>query len=83
MNNCLINKTKLGIFVDRLKRIGIEVELFANVPWIYINRINGKKVTETFEAEHGFTVAFLPIRPNQELQFTDITEIFKLIRKYI
>jgi hypothetical protein len=33
--------------------------------------------------DHGFTIAFYPIRKDQELQFTDIGEIFKLIRKYI
>jgi len=26
---------------------------------------------------------FLPIRPNQEIEFTDISELFKLIRKYV
>lgn len=74
---------KLSIFIDRLKKLGIEIELFGNYPWIYIGRINGKNVTEKFEAEHGFTIAFLPIKPDKELEFTDITEIFKLIRKYI
>lgn len=73
---------KLTAFVDRLKKIGIEIELIGNYPWIYIGAINGLKITETFKAEHGFTVAFLPIRKDQELQFTDIGEIFKLIRKY-
>ena len=74
---------KIHTFVKRLERIGIEVKLSSNVPWIYLDKINGKRVTELFKAEHGFTIAFMPIRKDQELQFTDITEIFKLIRKYI
>ena len=73
---------KLDIFITRLHKIGIDVKLFGNYPWIYIDSINGKRVTELFEGNHGFTIAFLPIRNDQELQFTDITEIFHLIRKY-
>lgn len=72
----------LKTFVERMQRLGIEVKLAGNYPWIYIHEINGKRVTETFEANHGFTIAFLPIR-NQEMRFTDIAEIFKLIRKYV
>jgi hypothetical protein len=73
---------KLTVFVNRMKRIGIDIALAGNYPWIYINEINGVRVTEKFEADHGFTIAFLPIRADKELAFTDITEIFKLIRKY-
>ena len=73
---------KLTVFVNRMKRIGIDIKLAGNYPWIYINEINGTRVTEKFEGEHGFTIAFLPVRADKELAFTDITEIFKLIRKY-
>jgi hypothetical protein len=72
----------LKTFINRMSRLGIEVKLAGNYPWIYIQEINGKRVTETFEANHGFTIAFLPIRNDQEMRFTDIAEIFKLIRKY-
>jgi hypothetical protein len=78
-----MKQDKLTSFINRMNRIGIDIELFSNIPWVYINSINGKRVTETFEANHGFTIAFLPVRVDQELAFTDITEIFKLIRKYI
>jgi hypothetical protein len=78
-----MEKDKLTVFVDRMNRIGIDIELFSNIPWIYINSINGKRVTETFEANHGFTVAFLPVRADKELELTDIGEIFKLVRKYV
>jgi hypothetical protein len=73
---------KLTTFINRMKRIGVDVKLAGNYPWIYIHEINGVRVTEKFEAEHGFTIAFLPVRADKELVFTDITEIFKLIRKY-
>lgn len=74
---------QLDIFVNRLKKLGIDVKLGANLPWIYIDYINGKRVTEKFRGNHGFTVAFLKIRPGEQgVNFTDIREIFKLIRKY-
>ena len=73
---------KITVFVGRLKRIGIDVELNSNYPWIYITKINGKKIIETFQANHGFTVAFSSPLIDGESAFTDITEIFKLIRKY-
>lgn len=74
---------KLKVFVDRMKKININIKLVGNYPWIYIDEINGKRVTEKFEGNHGFTIAFLPVRADRELEFTDINEIFKLIRKYI
>ena len=74
---------KLTIFINRMKRLGINIELFGNYPWIYIDAINDKKVFEKFHAEHGFNIGFHPIRKDQQFEFTDITEIFKLIRKYI
>ncbi|MCK9429824.1 MAG: hypothetical protein M0R17_07450 [Candidatus Omnitrophica bacterium] len=73
---------KLDIFISRMKKMGIDIELIGNYPWIYIDTINGKSVTEQFRSDYYFTVAFLPIRDNQEITFTDVTEIFKLIRKY-
>jgi hypothetical protein len=78
-----MEKDKLKVFVDRMKRININIKLVGNYPWIYIDEINGKRVTEKFEGNHGFTIAFLPVRIDRELEFTDISEIFKLIRKYI
>ena len=73
---------KIEVFIKRLEKVGVEMILMSNYPWIYIYTINGNIVKETFEANHGFTLAFLPIKKDQELQFTDIGEIFKLIRKY-
>ena len=75
-------KDKLTTFVERLKMIGIEIELAGNYPWIYLNKINGIRVTEKFSSNHGFTIAFSPIQEDQRLEFTDIGKIFDLIRKY-
>ena len=68
---------KLTILRNRLEKIGINVAFVGNYPWIYLYTINGIRVKETFNAEHGWTIAFSPIRQGQELQFTDIKELFK------
>ncbi len=68
--------------IKRLSKIGIEIELVGNFPWVYLYKINEKLVNEKYEAEHGFTVGYLPIQPGQQFRFTSIKEIFKLIRKY-
>ena len=74
---------KIKVFVERLKKIGIDVKLSGNFPWVYIDEICGKRVTEKFDGNHGFTIIFLPVRnDSQPSEFTDIKEIFKLIRKY-
>lgn len=74
---------KIKVFVERLKKIGIEVKLVGNLPWVYIDEICGKKVEEKFGGNWGFTLIFLPGRNDSPpSEFTDITEIFKLIRKY-
>jgi hypothetical protein len=72
---------KIDVFINRLKKLGIIVEIFANYPWIYINTINGKRVTEKFQGNHGFTAFFLQIKGG--VKVTDTREIFKLIRKYL
>jgi hypothetical protein len=76
--------TKLDVFRKRMKKLNIDIELMGNVPWIYIHKINGKRIQpeDYFEGNHGFTVGFHPIRPDQVFEFTDISRIFKLIRKY-
>ena len=74
---------KIKVFVERLKKIGIEVKLVGNYPWVYIDEICGIKVKERFEGNHGFTLIFLPSRNDSPpSEFTDITEIFKHTRKY-
>lgn len=74
----MANFDKLNTFTNRMSKLGVNLQLIGNYPWIYLTEINGKKVTEKFQGNHGFTIAFL----NKEVELTDITEIFKLIRKY-
>lgn len=74
--------TTISSFINRLKKIGIEVELFGNYPWIYLDTINGVKVKENFLADHGFTVFFAGVKFGEKEKITNIKEIFKLIRKY-
>lgn len=74
----------LTIFRNRLLKIGIEIEMWSNYPWIYIEKVNGNEIAEEdyFYANHGFTVGFHPIRPGEEFKYTDIKRIFEIIRKY-
>ena len=82
-SNTELTGDKIEVFVERLKKIGIEVKLVGNYPWVYIDEICGTKVKEKFEGNWGFTLIFLPTRTDSPpSEFTDITEIFKLIRKY-
>ena len=70
-------------FVKRLRKIGIDVELTINTPWIYLDKINGKQVTEHFFSNYYFTLAFAPIRYGDEkVKFIDIKETFTILRKY-
>ena len=73
---------KLDIFKNRLAKLNIELEFAGNFPWIYLTKINGKRVTEKLMGNHGFTVAFLPLKIDKPIVFTDLNKIFKLIRKY-
>ena len=68
-------------FVRRLKAIGIEVTLVGNYPWVYLDTVNGKKVTEKFRAKHGFTV-FMGAWSNNvpPWKFTYSKEVFQKIR---
>lgn len=77
-----LNMDILEVFIKRMKKLNIEIELLGNYPWIYIDKINGKKIKEKFRGNHGFTIAFLPIRKDEKMKFTDIAEIFRLVRKY-
>lgn len=74
---------RIIIFINRLNKLGIVIEIFSNYPWVYVHKINGKPVSEKYHSEHGFTIAFRPVRNGEDIEFTDIKEIFKLIRKYV
>lgn len=74
---------KITIFINRLEKLNINLLLISNFPYVYLYKVNGKTVKEKSYSDHGFTIAFLPIREEQEIKFTNINEIFKLIRKYL
>ena len=69
----------LNSFIHRLAYIDIHVELVGNYPWVYIDTINGDEVTEVYMANHGFC---LGVMSDEDIVFNDLTDIFKLIRKY-
>ena len=73
---------EINKFTRGLDKIGIKVTYVGNYPWIYLDTINGVKVKEKFEGNHGFTVFWLPVRRDRPIRISDITEVFKLIRKY-
>ena len=73
--------TTIESFYRRLKKIGIEVTMIGNYPWVYLDTVNGKKVKGTLQAEHGFTIFFRGVRPGQPDKITDIPLIFKKIRE--
>ena len=69
----------------RLKKIGIEIELVGNYPWIYLEKVNGNGIKEEdfYYANHGFTIAFLPFQLDEKMEILDIKKTFDIIRKYI
>lgn len=77
---------EIEIFRSRLKKIGIEISLTGNYPWIYLDAVNGNKVAreDFLNANHGYTIAWSGVRAGQEphLNWHDIKTTFKLIRKY-
>ena len=75
---------EIEIFINRLKKIGIELELVGNVPWIYLNKVNGNKIQpEDYNANHGYTVAWYPVRLGEKPHLDkDLKRTFKILRKY-
>jgi hypothetical protein len=73
-------------FKDRLEKIGIEIELMVNIPWIYLESVNGNKIKpeDWINANHGHCIAWYPIKIGDEmkLNWPDMDLTFKLIRKY-
>lgn len=73
--------TTVKAFVERLAKVGVKVELAVNYPWVYLDKVNGKQVTNNFYSEHGFTIFFL--RRSGGVFILDIAGIFKEIRKHL
>lgn len=68
-------------FVERLRKIGITVELRGNYPWVYLASVNGIAVKERFHANHGFTAFFMPVKHGEEVRFSDRRRVFEKIRE--
>ena len=73
----------LAVLQRRLNRIGIEIELASNVPWVYLTKVNGNAVRESdFTANHGFTIAWLDSATDKIILDHNTKRIFEIIRKY-
>lgn len=72
-----------GLIV-RLEKIGIKIELAGNYPWIYLEKVNGNRIKEEdfYLANHGFTIAFMPMSEREKVEIKNIKKIFEIIRKY-
>lgn len=77
--------TTIKSFVERLKKIGVEVTLINNYPWVYMTYVNGHRIYERYQGNHGFTVFFRAVRYNDpnEVKITDISKIFRKIREVL
>ena len=76
---------EIEIFRNRLSKIGIELELFGNVPWIYIDKVNGNKVSrEDYNAKYGYNFAWYPVRNGEKphLDWSIMKQTFNIIRRY-
>jgi hypothetical protein len=77
-------KDKLTIFVERLNKIGIKLELVSNYPWVYLYKVNGNLIKEKHYSDSGFTIGFLPIINDTDFKFiSELDLIFNVIRKYL
>lgn len=68
----------LDIFVKRMRKLDIEITFISNYPWIYLDTINGKKVTEKLASEHGFVVGLFTLKGG--FRFSDTTKLFEQIK---
>lgn len=75
---------EVEVFINRMRKIGIELKLVVNVPWIYLVSVNGNLVKEEdYTANHGYTIAWYPVRMGSELHLdSDLNRTFDIIRKY-
>lgn len=67
-------------FMKRMEKIGIELELSGNYPWVYLKKIQGQVVTEKYMANHGFTIFMLQM--DNSFKMMDRKKVFSLIRSY-
>lgn len=70
---------KVKSFVEKLAKIGINVTLQGNLPWVYLDTVNGKQVTERLGGNHGFTVFMW----GNQVTWNDRKAVFKKIRSML
>ncbi len=73
----------ISVLVKRLAKLNITVEFTGNVPWIYLDKVNGNKITTKLDSDYGFTAFWCPIKTDREIKVNSITKLFKEIRKHI
>ena len=78
-----MKENPISVLVKRLAKLNITVEFTSNIPWIYLNKVNGNKVTTKLDSDYGFTAFWYPIKTNREIKVNSITKLFKEIRKHI
>lgn len=64
---------------NRLSKIGIQIEIGCNLPWIYLEKVNGVKIMEKKNARHGFCIGYTT-RPCNLLHRRDL---FRKIREIV
>lgn len=72
---------KLVTFLRRMNKLGYKLKLEFNFPWIYLSSINGKEIYEKQFSEHCWTICLYPMN-KKEINFINLSETIKLIRKY-
>lgn len=65
--------------MKRMNSIGIKLECSSNYPWIYLDSVNGMRVTEKRFSEHKFT---LGIETDGKMFHENLKDVFVLLRKY-
>lgn len=77
---------EITVFINRLEKIGIKLQLSGNIPWIYLESVNGNRVKreDWVNANHGYCIAWSGVRLGEQphLNWHDIKTTFKIIRKY-
>ena len=74
---------EVEVFINRMKRIGIKLELMGNIPWIYLHSVNGNRVERIdWSSDWGYVIAWLPVYDKKPILDEDIKRTFEVIRKY-
>ena len=78
-----MKENPISVLVKRLAKLNITVEFISNVPFIYLYKVNGNKITTKLDSDYGFTAFWYPIKTDGEIKVNSITKLFKEIRKHI